>query len=156
MATQRRMTVGFALGSMFLVFLACDNGPTEPERAVGFQTVLKTVLPGDLTQQPNREVIRDRAAWQAMWTGLYGGNPPSLPQVDFDSEMVVLAVGPGCCGDVEILSIDQRGGELVVKALSQASPNTLCLLADFSVHVVRLPRFEVPVRFEVRTGERLC
>ena len=153
MATQRRMTVGFALGSMFLVFLACERADRARESG-RLQTVLKTVLPGDLTQQPNREVIRDRAAWQAMWTGCRR-RPPSLPQVDFDSEMVVLAVGPGCCGDVESSrSIKRR--RVVVKALSQASPDTLCLLADSSVDVVRLPRFEVPVRFEVRTGERLC
>ena len=156
MATQRRATAGFVLDSMFLVFLACDSSPTEPERSIGFQTVLKAVLPGDPTPLPDREVIHDRATWQTVWTELYGGQAPPLPQVDFDREMVVLVTGPGCCGSAEILSIDQKGGEIVVKALSQASPNTLCILADFSVHVVRLPRIELPVRFDVRTGEKLC
>jgi len=156
MTTRRRATAGLALGSMFLIFLACDHGsPTEPEGAVGFQTVLAAKVAGNPANLQGREAIRDRATWQAVWAELQGGTPRPLPEVDFDREMVVLVVGPGCCGDAEIRSIVHRGGELVVSALTQ-NGTAVCVLGDFSVHAVRLSRFEVPVRFDLRTGTKAC
>ena len=69
-----------------------------------------------------------RPGGKAVWADLQGGTPRPLPEVDFDREMVVLVVGPGCCGDAEILSINRRGGELV-SALTQ-NGTALCVLGD--------------------------
>lgn len=157
MAIQRRAMIGLMLGSIVLTCLACNSSPTEPEMSISFQTVLKSVLPGDPSQQPDRVIIRDQSTWQAVWADLYERQaPPPLPQVDFDREMIALAVGPGCCGNVEIQSIEQGQGEILVRGLSEASPNTICVLADFSVHVVRLPRIELPGRFEMHAGVKAC
>jgi hypothetical protein len=146
---------GLVLSFLFLAVLACDNGsPTEPAIRVELQTVLKTTLPG-ATPSPAERTVRDRAGWEAMWSELHGGNATPLPEIDFSREMVVAVLGPGCCGSAEILSI-RRGRELVVDALTRTSTNTMCVAPDFSVHVVRLPRFEVPVRFSVTRQSGLC
>lgn len=158
MRTQLRSVAGLALGSMFLVFLACDHSsPTEPDGAVGFQTVLKATIPGPPPDFQGREAVRDQATWQAVWTELQGDNPQPqpLPAVDFNREMVVLVVGPGCCGNAEILSIAHGRSELVVGAQTQ-SGTALCVREDFSVHAVRLSRIEVPVRLDLRSGTKSC
>lgn len=155
MSALRFGVAGLALGSVLLAFSACDHGsPTEPTIRVGFETVFQGTVLGFAPPDGQREV-RDRATWEATWSELHRGNAPPLPEVDFSREMVVLVTGPGCCGTVEILSIE-GDGELVVKALARASTNTICVAADFSVHAVRLSRFEVPVRFSVRSESGLC
>jgi len=158
MSARRFALAGLLLGSLFLAVLACDHGsPTEPGRDVSFQTVVKTTLAGLTPDLEGREVVRDRAAWQAVWSDLQGTlNSLPLPEVDFDREMVVLVLGPGCCGNAEILSISRRRGEVVVSAITQASTNTICVQADFTVHAVRFSRLDDPVRFDVRRSEKLC
>lgn len=156
MGTPRLAMIGFVLGSILLVFLACDSTPTESELSVGFQTVLKAALPGESPSLPEQEAIRDRVTWQAAWTELHHGNPPPLPEVDFGREMVILALGPGCCSEVEIFSVLHERGELVVSLRVKVSSNTVCALPDFTVHAVRLPRFEAPVRFFASRSEGLC
>jgi hypothetical protein len=156
--TMRRAMAGLVLGSMLLVFLACDDSPTDPASSpVGYQTVLKTSLRGDLPDLQGRETIRDQGTWQAVWTELYGGSPPPLPGVDFRREMVVAVVmGPSCGGEVTVSSIVREGAELVVNGQGRSCENTLCAWAEFSVHVVRLPRFDGPVRFNVKVNWGLC
>jgi hypothetical protein len=156
MRTPRLATTGFVLGSLLLVFLACDSTTTEPEISVGFQTVLKAALPGESPSLPEQEAIRDRATWQAAWTELHHGNPPPLPEIDFSREMVILALGPGCCSEVEIFSVLHERGELVVSLRVKESSNTVCALPDFTVHAVRLPRIDDPVRFFASRGEGFC
>jgi hypothetical protein len=152
----------FAFGAVSMLLLACEGSPTSPGGSagpVGFETVVKTTILGDpprhlLDQLP----IRDRASWQAAWDDLYrsSGSRPPLPEIDFGRDIVVLALGPGCCGGVEIRSIELEREELVVRALATASTNTLCFAGDFSVHVVRLRRVAAPVRLVVTTEEALC
>src|SRR5262245_8063680 len=148
---------GLALAPMLLVLLACDHSPTEPGGpGVGFQTVLKASLPGISPDPQRREAIRDRSAWQAAWTELHAESPAPLPEIDFSREMVVLVLGPGCNGDTTISSIAHERGALVVSAKTSACNNTLCAIADFSLHAVRLPRFDGPVRFDVKGSAVLC
>ena len=148
--------IGLAFSFLFLAFLACDNGsPTEPATAVELQTVLKATLLGSAAEPHGREV-RDAATWQATWSELHGASAPPLPPVDFSREMVLVAIGPGCCGSVEISSVERGGRELVAHGLSRASTDTLCFAADFSVHVVKLSRFELPVRFAVAQEAGPC
>jgi hypothetical protein len=149
--------IGLALASMLLVLLACDHSPTEPGGGgLGFQTVLKASLPGSPPDLAGREVVRDQAAWQAVWMDLHAVSAQPLPAVDFSREMVVVVLGPGCQGDTTISSIGRAGGELMVNAKTSSCNNTLCAIADFSLHVVRLPRFDGSVRFNVKGGSVLC
>jgi hypothetical protein len=142
---------------MLLVFLACDHSPTEPGISeIGFQTVLKAALPGVSPDPQGQETIRDRSTWQAVWTELHAESPQPLPEIDFSREIVVVVLGPGCNGDTTISAIARERGELVVRAKTSACNNTLCAIADFSLHVVRLPRFDGPVRFDVKGSAVLC
>lgn len=151
------LRIGLALASMLLIFLACDHSPTEPGGGgVGFQTVLKASLPGSPPDLGGREVVRDQAAWQAVWMDLHAVSAQPLPAVDFSREMVVVVLGPGCQGDTTISSIGHERDELVVNAKTSSCNNTLCAIADFSLHVVRLPRFDGSVRFSVEGGSVLC
>jgi hypothetical protein len=156
MLTGRR-TAGLLLASMFLVFLACSDSPTEPDNAVGFQTVLKTSFPGLRPDLQGRETIRDQAAWEEIWGELHGlalATPP--PAVDFRREMVIVVVGPGCNGKVTVNSVASLQGQLLVTAEGEACSNALCAFADFSVHIIRVPRLDLPVHVNVAGGEKLC
>lgn len=156
---MRRTAVGLALASMFLVFLACNDSPTEPGDSIGYQTVLKTSFPGDPPNLEGREAVRDQATWEAVWGELHGlalATPP--PAVDFRREMVIVVVGPGCNGTVEVTSVAALQGQLLVSAEGEACSNalSLCAFADFSVHIVRVPRLNLPVRVNVTGGGKLC
>jgi hypothetical protein len=156
MKMRRYVTAGLVLGSMLSILLGCDHSPTEPAGSAGFQTVLKATLPGDAPNGEGGETVRDRAHWQAAWTELHGGSPAPLPEIDFSRETVVLVVVPGCQANVEISAIDRDRGELVVRAQAKTCGIASCAIAEFGVHVVRLPRFESPVRFDVRHDAGLC
>jgi hypothetical protein len=148
---------GLALASMLLVLLACDHSPTEPLTGeIHFQTVLKASLPGTSPDREGQEAIRDRATWQAAWTKLHAESPQPLPEIDFGREMVILVLGPGCGGDTTINSIVRERGELVINAETSSCNFKSCGIADFSLHAVRLPRSEVPVRFNLRRSEGFC
>jgi len=156
MKMRRCVTVGLVLGSMLSILVGCDHSPTEPTGSVGFQTALKATLPGDAPDFQGGETVRDRARWEAVWADLHGGLPSPLPEIDFNREMVVLVVVPGCQGNVEISAIDRERSELVVRARAKTCSTALCAIAEFGVHVVRLPRLEGPVRFDVRHDAGLC
>jgi hypothetical protein len=160
MAKQGRTLARLTLGAVCVLLLACDRSPTSPAGgSVHFETVLKTTLLGNAPQHLQDQLpIRDRATWQAVWAELHrqSGSQPPLPEIVFGREIVVLALGPGCCGGVEISSIELQRDELVVSALAEGSTNTVCVAGDFSVHVVRLRRVEASVRLVVRRQEKLC
>ena len=156
---MRRTAVGLALASMFLVFLACSDSPTEPGGSVGFQTVVKTSFPGAPPDLGERETVRDQTTWEEVWVELHGlALAPPPPAVDFRREMVVVVVGPGCNGTVTVSSVATLQGQLLVSAQGEACTNALavCAIADFSVHVVRVPRLDLPVRVNVTGGGKLC
>lgn len=156
MPVMRFRMAAAVLSSIVLALSACESGsPTEPGTQVAFTTVLKATVAGFAPAGGQRE-IRDRATWQAAWAELHAENVPPLPAVDFSREMVVLVTGPGCCGTVEVRSIERRGGELTVHALSRASNNTVCVVPDFSVHAVRLARQQDPARFAVAKESGPC
>ncbi|HKI05872.1 MAG TPA: hypothetical protein VKK31_28080 [Thermoanaerobaculia bacterium] len=156
MKIRRWVTAGLVLGSMLSILLGCGHSPTEPSGSLGFQTVLKATRPGNPPDLQGGGTVRDRARWQAVWTELHGGLPAPLPEIDFSRETVVLAVVPGCQANVEIVAIDRERGESVVRTQAKSCAIALCARAEFAVHVVRLPRFEGPVRFDLRHDAGLC
>jgi hypothetical protein len=154
MAMQRCRVAGLVLGAMFPVLLACNSSPTEPDGGLTFQTVVKAAFSGDQPDPQGNLAIRDQLSWRALWTLLYGDAQP-LPTLDFRREMIIWVPGPSCCGDVEIVSIARVGGVLVVTA-EQSDATASCIGGRFSVHVVRLPRDESPLRLEHKPSGVLC
>jgi hypothetical protein len=155
----RRTTVGLVLASMFLVFLACNDSPTDPDDSVGFQTVLKGSFPGAPPDLAGREAVRDQATWEEVWVELHGlALAPPPPAIDFRREMVIVVVGPGCNGIVTVSSVASLQGQLLVTAEGEACSNALavCAIADFSVHIIRVPRLNLPVRVDMRDKGKLC
>ena len=157
MVKRRSVIAGLALGSMLAVLVGCGGrSPTETTGSVSFQTVLKASLPGDSLDLPPEETVRDRGRWQELWAELHRGAPAPPPEIDFGREMVVMVIGPGCNGRVDISAVEREGSEWVVRAETHSCTNTICAFADFAVHAVRLPRFDGAVRFAVRRNAGLC
>jgi hypothetical protein len=137
--------------------LGCSSSPSEPDSSISFQTVTKTTLTASLGPQI-REVVRDAPTWARVWRELWGPGAPALPAVDFEREMVAVATAEvGCFGDVQVESITSEGAALVVH-LAEAIPSTTCacLVAEYTFHVVRLPRIQAADRFEVRSLPPRC
>jgi hypothetical protein len=111
--------------------------------------------------EPARLVVRDSAAWRALWPGLGGGRTdtagrrPPVPPVDFGREMLLVAtlglqpaLGPG----IAIDSVVDAGDSLVV-VVRTTSLEFRCLAAsafNAPAHVVRVPRDPRPVTFAER------
>jgi hypothetical protein len=128
------------------------------------------LLDGFLEGQPRRIVLRDRVMWKALWQELHPEGtafmqqrypetiPPPLPEIDFTTEMLVVAAfGNGSLSDrikVEAASLDATALTVAVRTKRggcDAMPSS-----GAPVHVVRLPRSDVPVVFEERQLLIVC
>lgn len=104
---------------------------------------------------PQQMVVRDAAAWRNAWAAIWQNvsTPPSLPNVDFDREMVVIAaLGQRSTGGFSIFiagATDERG-TVRVKTRS-VSPGPGCVTTAAltqPVDAARLPRRDRMVTFE--------
>jgi len=147
-----------------LLALACLGASSTSGRGrpSALETLVQRSIPGQTGGQL-REVVRDEAAWKALWSRLResdgGVLPPNPPVVDFKKDMVVAAALPtqGCISKVTIRGFVHRPGELVVDLLeAPPAPNCVCFVSQRPIHVVRLPRSVEPVRFEVERGVTVC
>jgi hypothetical protein len=110
-----------------------------------------------------RLVIRDEAAWAAVWQRIHQGTaaPPPLPSADFTREMlVVVALGQRSSGGHSILleSAEVAGDAMVVRVRTIA-PGTGCgttMALTQPVDIGRVRRREGTVRFDERTETRAC
>ncbi len=85
--------------------------------------------------------------------------PAEPPAVDFTRDMVLVAAMPtqSCVAKVTIRGVTQTGGELVVDLLeAPPAPNCVCIVAERPLHVVRLPKVDGEVRFDVEVGVTSC
>jgi len=148
--------------------VACSSGNggygtgTDPNRTadVPFTTVAQRSIPGGTGGQ-RREAARDAAVWQALWADLHhgAGAVPPLPAVDFSREMVVAAAmeTQSCVSRVTIRAVTRSGGGLAVDLLeAPPAPNCRCIVAERPIHVIRLARFDGPVRFTAERGVTSC
>ena len=104
--------------------------------------------------EAKQEVIKDKAAWEKLWTehSKPTRNASPVPEVDFSKEMVIVAtLGTKRTGgySVEIVSAEPAGKKLRV-AVKQASPPPgalaiQALTAPF--HFVAVPRSDLEVEF---------
>lgn len=106
---------------------------------------IMTVLKGDNSafRDSVREVVRDSTRWRAIRNTLPGRNPRSEPLVNFERDMLVVAVGPpsGVGDSVVIVGITHSEQERRVRVVLYQG----CHPAQLSTrpfHVVRIPRWE--------------
>lgn len=102
---------------------------------------------------PRELVIRDPARWRQLWR--LTGQPGPPPAVDFDSQMVIgVFMGEQSSGGygIRIDRIIETADSLRVEAvLHRPAPGSMVTLALTQPWViVRLPRYDGPVRFHYR------
>ncbi len=158
----------FALLVMPVLLAACSAQADKPAgkpagdapASVPFETVLQTSVPGQAGQE-RREVVRDAAAWAALWGELREGSGLAAepPAVDFDREMVVAAAmeTQSCVAKVTVRSITQSGDGLTVDLLeAPPAPNCICITTSRPIHIVKLAKQAGPVRFTAERGVTSC
>lgn len=109
-----------------------------------------------------RIVVRDEAAWEDLWSRATSrqSSPPGRPSVDFGEQMVV-AVGAGRMTPQDRIQVDSAGfytertvdGEEAEYFVVVVRTFEGCRLLDsdaFPLEIVRVPRFDGPVRWEER------
>ena len=113
--------------------------------------------------EPAREVVRDAAAWEALWSQVTQLQfpPPERPAIDFQRRMaIVVAMGrrPTAGYRVAIEGIYEKAGRLYVDVLS-VSPAAGCLVAQVltaPMVTVVVDRVDGPVEFLERTATEAC
>lgn len=105
---------------------------------------------------PRELVVRDRAAWAALWAEHAGAS--AVPEVDFASKMVIgvfLGTRPNGCYRTSIERLTLTGDKLVALHVdTEPGPDVACTQAiTMPAHLVVVERSERPVTFErlVRT-----
>ena len=112
--------------------------------------------PDGLFDAAAQQVVRDQAAWQALWTRLHvNASPaPALPAVDFTRDMVVVAaMGMKSHGGykIAITAAAEDAGKVTVE-VTETSPGARCMNAMMMtspVIVAKLPRRAGDVTFNV-------
>jgi hypothetical protein len=96
-------------------------------------------------------VVRSEADWQTLWKSHAGAEP--APAVDFSRELVAaIFLGPRRSGgfSAEITGYRREGPALVIDYIERMPApggiTTQALTSPF--HIVKLPRFDGPVRFQ--------
>jgi hypothetical protein len=108
-----------------------------------------------------RLVVRDAAAWQALWARIARGSSPPVPAVDFSTEMVIVAsMGSKPTGGytIAIERVSESGGTVFVQVL-ETSPGRGCgttqAITSPTAGVV-VPLRSGSVRFSERKAVREC
>jgi hypothetical protein len=124
------------------------------------ETLVQQSIPGQ-GGETVREVVRDQAAWAAMWAKLREGSalPETPPAVDFTKDMVIVAAmqTQSCVSRVTVRSAAESGGELVIGILeAPPAPNCTCFTSERPIHAVRVRKVDTPPRFDVEQGQTPC
>jgi hypothetical protein len=108
----RHLLVGFTL--MGLMALAAGPAPGAESNSVSFTVVAQGKT--SAIREPSQVVIRDQAAWAALWRRHTGSTDAAPPAVDFDREMVIaIFAGEGSASQaISIGRIAHRGLTLMV------------------------------------------
>lgn len=130
---------------------ACPGAGTA-SLLLPFETVDHGVHSG--VREERRVVVRDEAAWRALWDEHVAGRVPEppLPSVDFTREMAVaffLGEKPTSGYGVEIVEIVLGGERLQVRVEVVSPPPGAPVLQVLTqpFHIVKLARFDLPVDF---------
>ena len=112
--------------------------------------------PGGVFDDAAQQVVRDQAAWQALWARLNSNASPTpaLPAVDFAKDMlVVAAMGMKGHGGykIAITAATEAAGKVTVE-VTETSPGARCMNAMMMtspVVVAKVPRRAGDVTFNV-------
>jgi hypothetical protein len=147
------------IAALVLVTAGCSS-PTAPDTVVSLVRLQTEAFSG--FTEPDRLVIRDDVAWHDAWTTLWQFTTlaPSLPDVDFSRDMVVIvAMGSQSSSGytITIESAVERGDALEIAVLATSPGHGCAALTVITnpVDVVRLPRHST-VTFVERKQTRDC
>ena len=95
-------------------------------------------------------VVRSRAEWDALWKAHAGLQP--IPAVDFSQEFIAavfLGTRPSGGFGAEILGTRREAASLVIEYRERmpAASDVVTQALTSPFHIVRVPRFEGPIRF---------
>jgi hypothetical protein len=96
-------------------------------------------------------VVRSQAEWDALWKSHAGVQP--APSVDFARELVAavfLGTRPTAGFTAEITGYRRDGSALIVEYVERgpAADGLVAQVLTSPFHIVKLPRFDGPVRFQ--------
>jgi hypothetical protein len=107
-----------------------------------------------------RLVVRDSAAWRAIWQRATRpqASPPPMPDIDFNREMVVVAAAgrmkPGDVIHVDSIGVYRSTTVLTVRTVTACQPFPY---DAYPFEIIRIPRRDGPVQFiERRTRAASC
>lgn len=120
--------------------------------AVSFQTVVRNAFSG--VQDKRQVVVKDAAAWAALWAD-HSRNTPTprpLPDVDFSQKMVIGVFSGNFsngCTTTSVVRTASRDGKLVVEYEERDfTAVAICIAAVTQpMHIVTVDRVDAPVEF---------
>lgn len=145
---------------------AGSGGSTRPSPAVAVTPIpdadrlFATSTSG--YEEPTQLVVRDRAAWEAAWSRLHGGQPAApAPAVDFARDVVVVvAMGTrGSGGHAVRTDGVSASGDAAVVRVALVSPGPSCMTTQAittPAEAVRVRRPAGDVRIETRAVTTPC
>jgi len=106
-------------------------------------------------QTPREAVVRDAAAWAALWAE-HAGPEGALPSVDFGTEMVIAIFAgskPNGCYTSTIEAIRAGDGKLTVQRVDTVpGPDAVCtMMMTSAAHLVALERSDAAVEYSIET-----
>lgn len=161
-----------AIAALVAVLAAACSGdddstlPTGPDPGVPSDLEAHVVLDtkyGGIAE-PERTVIRDRGAWEALWDRLRAAGeiePVPTPPVDFARNIAILAIlGERDRGgyDIDIPDLARSGGQLVA-TVRLTVPGGTCSQPEVlttPLTIVTVSEPAAPVRFEETTVVQDC
>jgi hypothetical protein len=143
---------GLALVALMATPAAAQTGPT-----ISYVTVAQGNASG--VREPAKLVVRDQAAWLALWGRHRGSIKSPIPTVDFGRDMVVAIFG-GESREVRRLTIRKIvGADTGVEvwytlAVIRPLPDGDTAVPAIPFQMVRLARSPLPVRFfQIKTPQ---
>ncbi len=112
--------------------------------------------------QPTTLIVRDQATWRATWQQLHvhEGAPPLLPDIDFSTEMVVLAAAgtePSSGYDILFTGASKGDGVVTIDTLTLTPSGCAVALAlTQPADLARLPRHDGSVVFRLTSAVHVC
>jgi hypothetical protein len=165
----RRATLRVARVALAAASLSCGSapqtpsGPDRPLPLTRLRSEPYSYTYNSSLREPQRSVIRDRAAWQELWSAMWRGHspPPPIPDIDFSQEMVVVvALGERPTGGfsifVESASESPSGVAVRVRSVSPGSSCGTTQALTQPADIGRLPRRDGPVTFAEQTAVEEC